>query len=174
MFTFYDELIHAFNAHQIDVHKHLFHSNPILRSHPLLPGSRGRHLGADATDRALDLRGGDDPLAVARVSLSAPSSSSSRRISGSAQVAGLGAALYACNFNFLFYGAQYSYESLALPLLVVVLMLLAEREAGRRGRRCASWAAPIGLAIAAVVVTHHLTSYALVVISSASPSPSGS
>ena len=31
-------------------------------------------------------------------------------------MAGLGVAIYTGNFNFLFWGAQFSYESLALPL----------------------------------------------------------
>ncbi len=84
------------------------------------------------------------------------------RISGSARTAGLGAAIYAGNFNFLFWGAQFSYESLALPLFVVVLMAVAEREAAPR-EWAREWAVPIVLGIAAIVVTHHLTSYAVAV-----------
>ena len=72
------------------------------------------------------------------------------RVSGSAGGAGLGVAIYTGSCNFLFWGAQFSYESLALPLLVVVLMAFAEREASRR-RRCAAWAVPIVLGILAIV-----------------------
>lgn len=163
MFTFNDELIHAFNSHQIEVHHHLFHSNPILEVTPYYPGLEG---GTSALSQLTGLStyaAGTILLAVARVTLLGALFFLFRRISGSSQVAGLGAALYACNFNFIFYEAQFSYESLALPLLVVVLMLLAEREAGPR-EALRSWTAPIGLAIAAIVVTHHLTSYALVVV----------
>lgn len=162
MFTFNDELIHAFNAHQIDLHHHLFRSNPILEVTPYYPGLEG------ATSALTQLTGlsvyaaGTILLAVARVALLGALFFLFRRVSGSARVAGLGAALYTCNFNFFFYEAQYSYESLALPLLVVILMMLAEREATPR-EALRSWAAPIGLAAAAVVVTHHLTSYALVI-----------
>src|SRR4029077_1361510 len=83
-----------------------------------------------------------------------------QRVSGSARIAGLGVAIYAGNFNFLYWGAQFSYESLALPIFVFVLMAFAERgaEPRQRGRE---WGLPIVLGTAAIVVTHHLTSYAL-------------
>jgi hypothetical protein len=84
------------------------------------------------------------------------------RISGSPRTAGIGVAIYAANFNFLFWGAQYSYESLSLPLFVAILMLLAERERSPRDW-ARDWAIPIVLGTAAIVVTHHLTSYALAV-----------
>ncbi len=60
------------------------------------------------------------------------------RITGSARTAGIATAIYAGNFNFLYWGAQFSYESLALPLLVVVLMALSERGA-TRGSGVAEW-----------------------------------
>jgi hypothetical protein len=82
------------------------------------------------------------------------------RISGSARTAGLGAAIYTANFNFLYWGTQFSYESLSLPIFVVMLMAIAER--GAKPRDWArDWVAPIVLGISAIVVTHHLTSYAL-------------
>lgn len=83
------------------------------------------------------------------------------RVSGSARAAGLGVAIYAGNFNFLYWSAQYSYESLALPLLLMTMMALAEREVAPKAALRA-WGVPILLAIAAIVVTHHLTSYATV------------
>jgi hypothetical protein len=85
------------------------------------------------------------------------------RVGGSARTAGLAAALYTANFNFLFWGAQYSYESLALPLLLLIMMVLAERETAPRAA-IRAWSVPLVLAIAAVVITHHLTSYALTAV----------
>jgi FtsH-binding integral membrane protein len=69
-------------------------------------------------------------------------------------------AIYAGNFNFLFWGAQFSYESLALPLLLLAMMALAEREAAPK-EALRTWGAPVVLAMLAIVVTHHLTSYAM-------------
>ena len=57
-----------------------------------------------------------------------------RRISGSPRIAGLGTAIYVANANFLIFGAQYSYESLALPLLVVVAHGGRRAAEQRRGR----------------------------------------
>ncbi len=82
-----------------------------------------------------------------------------QRVSGSARAAGLGVAIYAGNFNFLYWGAQFSYESLALPLLLLAMMALAEREAAPK-QALRAWGAPVALAMMAIVVTHHLTSYA--------------
>ena len=85
-----------------------------------------------------------------------------QRVSGSARVAGLGVAIYAGNFNFLYWGAQFSYESLALPLLLLAMMALAEREVAPK-EALRSWAGPVVLAMMAIVVTHHLSSYAVAV-----------
>ena len=159
-FTFYDELIHSYNAQQIAVHHRLFGSNPILTVTPSYPGLGG------ATSALMTLTGlsvypaGVIVAGVARLLLVASLFLLFLRVSGSGRVAGLGVAIYTGNFNFLFWGAQYAYESLALPLLVLVMMLLAEREVTRT-RTLREWGGPTLLVIAAIVVTHHLTSYAL-------------
>jgi hypothetical protein len=85
------------------------------------------------------------------------------RVSGSARAAGLGVAVYTGTSNFLFWGAQFSYESIALPLLALILMAFAEREAAADDRR-REWLVPICLGTLAIVITHHMTSYALIVI----------
>ncbi len=163
MFTFSDELIHAFNAKQIATHDHLFHANPILTVTPFYPGLEG------ATSALMRLTGlstftaGVILVGAARLVLIASLFLLFERISGSTRIAGLGAAIYASNFNFLYWGAQFSYESLSLPLLLLVMMMLAEREAAPRVA-LRSWATPVILAMLAIVVTHHLTSYALTAV----------
>jgi len=162
LFTFSDELVHAFNADQITNHHHLFRYNPILPVTPNYPGLEG------ATSALMGLTGmssyaaGVIVVGAARLSLVIGLFLLFVRVSGSARTAGLAAAIYTGNFNFLFWGAQFSYESLALPLFVVLLMTVAERDAAPRewGR---DWALPLVLGIAAIVVTHHLTSYAVAV-----------
>jgi hypothetical protein len=163
LFTFSDELVHSFNAQQISTHHHLFEPNPTLKVTPYYPGLEG------ATSALMNLTGmssfgaGIFVVAVARLSMMIALFLLFSRIGGSARTAGLGVAIYAGNFNFLYWGAQFSYESLALPLLVVVMMALAEREAASpRGAR--EWAMPILLGMAAITVTHHITSYALAAV----------
>jgi hypothetical protein len=160
LYTFSDEMVHAFNAHQIAVHHHLFHANPILAATPYYPGLEG------ATSALMSLTGlssyvaGAILVGAARLALIASLFLLFLRVGGSARIAGLAVAIYAGNFNFLYWGAQFSYESLALPLLLVTMMALAEREAAPR-EALRAWAVPVVLGMAAIVVTHHLTSYAM-------------
>jgi hypothetical protein len=160
LFTFSDELVHAFNASQIVQHHHLFQFNPILPVTPDYPGLEG------ATSALMTLTGmspygaGIVIVGAARLALVAAMFFLFSRVSGSPRIAGLGVAIYAGNFNFLYWGAQFSYESLALPIFVFVLMAFAERD-GEPRRRGREWGVPIVLGTAAIVVTHHLTSYAL-------------
>jgi hypothetical protein len=163
LFTFPDEPIHAFNANQIVQTHHLFNGNVILPITSNFPG-----LGS-ATSALTTLTGmssfvtGTILIGVARLTFALALFLLFRRVSGSDRIAGLGVAIYAGNSNFLSWGSQYAYESLSLPLLVVVLAALAEREnAPFASER--SWAVPIVVGIAAIVVTHHLTSYALVAV----------
>ncbi len=163
MFTFSDELVHAFNANQIAIHHHLFETNSILKVTPYYPGLEGATSALTTITGASSYAAGIIVIGAARLALISALFLLFRRVSGSARTAGLGAAIYTGNFNFLFWGAQYSYESLALPLLLVIMLALAERETAPRAALRA-WSVPIALGTVAVVVTHHLTSYALVAI----------
>jgi hypothetical protein len=163
LFTFADEPIHAYNADQVALHHQLFNDNPIL---PVTSGYPGL---ASATSALMSLTGmssfgaGVVLIGVARLTMVLALFVLFTRISGSSRVAGLAVVFYAGSSNFLYWGVQYSYESLSLPLLVAVLAALAEREASPPDWARA-WAVPIVLGTAAIVVTHHLTSYALAII----------
>lgn len=162
-FTFTDEFVHAFNAEQIVKTHHLYHFNPIIPTTPHYPGLEG------ATSALMSLTGmssygaGTILIGAARLTFMAALFFLFARLSGSARGAGLGVAIYTGSSNFLYWGAQFSYESLALPLMVVVLMAFAEREAGPPERR-RSWTALIVLGILAITITHHLTSYGLALV----------
>jgi len=162
-FTFSDEFVHAFNAENIDKYHHLYHFNPAIPTTPYYPGLEG------ATSALMMLTGmssfgaGIFVVGAARLTFMAALFFLFARLSGSARGAGLGVAIYTGTSNFLFWGAQFSYESLSLPLLVVVLMCFVEREDAPPTSRSA-WAVPIVLGILAIAITHHLTSYALAVI----------
>ncbi|HEV7616282.1 MAG TPA: hypothetical protein VGO36_08630 [Solirubrobacterales bacterium] len=160
VFTFSDELVHAFNANQIADHHHLFRDNPILSATPYYPGLEGATSALMKLTGVSAYGGGLVLIGAARLVLVASLFLLFERVSGSARAAGLGVAIYAGNFNFLYWGAQFSYESLALPLLLLALMALAEREAAPR-EALRAWGAPVVLAMMAIVVTHHLTSYAM-------------
>ena len=162
-FTMPDEFIHAYNAQQILQHHALFTVDPFLPVTAKYPGLEG------ATSALMSLTGmssfgsGLIVIGAARLSLMLALFALFATISGSPRVAGLGAAAYAANSNFLLWGAQFSYESLALPLMVVVLAAVLERSKAAKPRR-AEWTVPILLLIIAIAVTHHLTSYVLVIV----------
>ena len=160
VYTFPDELVHAFNADAIAGSHELFTDNSLLPVTPDYPGLEG------ATSALMTLTGmtsfgaGIVVVGAARLVLMIGLFVLFRRVSGSARLAGIGAALYAANANFLLWGAQFSYQSLALPLLVLVIVALAERDAAPRSS-VASWTIPVLLGTIAVAMTHHVTTYLL-------------
>ena len=162
-YTMPDEFFHAFNADQIARHHHLFTENPILPVSARYPGLEG------ATSALMSLTGmssfgaGLIVIGAARLMLTLALLVLFYFMGGSWRVASLGAALYAGNSNFLLWGAQFSYESLSLPLLVVVLALIAQRSAGEEADRHI-WSVATVIVIAALVITHHLTGYLLDVV----------
>lgn len=160
LFTFSDELVHAFNADQIAAHHHLFRVNPILPVTPSYPGLEGAASALMTITGLSSYWAGVVIVGAARLSMMAALFLLFSRVSGSARTAGIAVAIYAGNFNFLYWAAQFSYESLSLPLFVVVLMAFAERDTVPR-EWARTWAVPIVLGISAIVITHHLTSYAL-------------
>ncbi len=84
----------------------------------------------------------------------------------SARTAALAALLYSLNPSFLFFDAEYAYESLGIVLCVWVLAAIVtmQRASGDRARQLAWFTSGLVLA-AACVVTHHLSSYIAVAVS---------
>ena len=163
LLTFPDEPIHAYNAARVGVDHHLFNSNPILPVTASYPGLASAASALTSLTGMSSFGAGVVLIGAARLTFLIALFILFGSISGSARVAGIGVAIYAGNSNFIYWGAQYSYESLSLPLLVAVLAAFAEREAAAP-RWTRSWSIPIVLGTIAIVVTHHLTSYALVVV----------
>lgn len=163
--TFPDELSHLRNATEVLQSQRLFHENPALPVTALYPGlaivtsSLANFSGLPLVTAAFIV------IALARLIICLALFLLYEQVSGSARVAGLGAAFYMANSNFLYWTAQYAYESLALPLAVVALLLVARRErALDGGGRSWAWALLAALVIVSVAVTHHMTSYALTVL----------
>ena len=87
-----------------------------------------------------------------------------RAAGSSPRVAGIGVAIYACNPSFLYFDAQFGYESLAL-MLGAALLLAALHWAGEsRTSPVAGIGGLLGVLLVltcVVTVTHHMTSFAL-------------
>lgn len=158
-FASHDEFLHWHTADSILRNQRLFGKNSLLPVSPLYPGLE------DVTAALASLSGlsifwsGSIVVGAARILLMLALFLFVEQIGGSSRVAGLTSLLYCMNFSFLFFDAQFGYESLALPLAVFALYLVAKRARCGGPARANAW---ITLTIAAVVVTHHLTTYALV------------
>ena len=160
-FTFHDEFVHWSNVQNAITSGHLFERNPVLPVSGDFPGltsvtaATAQLAGIPIFTAGLIVIGVARLVAVLAIYLLYES------VSGSSRVAGIGAALYAANPGFVFFDAQFSYESLALPLAALTLFVLARRVHDRPQRH--AWSAFAMLGIVAVVMTHHLTSYVLAV-----------
>jgi hypothetical protein len=80
----------------------------------------------------------------------------------SARVAGIGVLVYMTNPHFLYFDSGFAYESLALPLALVVLYGVARAQIGTRPSALITLL--VWLSLNATVVTHHITSFILIVV----------
>lgn len=161
-FELHDEFLHYRTVDDILRSRRLFTGNPLLPVSTLFPGME------TATSALVRLSGlsifqaGIIVEAVARLMLVLGLYLAYERISDSARVAGIGTLLYLVNPKVLFFDAQFSYESLALPFVSLVLAALVSRaHAQPAGARIGLTVVAL-LGLGALVVTHHLTSYAFV------------
>jgi len=161
-FTFSDELVHSYNGMRILETGKLFNANPILQVTPLYPGLETVTSALAALSGLSVFGAGLVVVGIARLIAMLALFLLYEEISGSAQLAGIAALLYTTNANFLFWSAQFSYESLALPLALLILYVAVKRAATPQGgyHRSLTLVALVG--IMAVVITHHITAYFLV------------
>jgi hypothetical protein len=162
-FTFLDEMQHWRTVNDILLSHHLFDLNPILTVSPYYPGLE------IVTDALISLTGlsifqaGLIIIGVGRIIIVLSLYLLFEKISQSSQVAGIGTLVYMANPHFLLFDAQFAYESLALPLAVLTLYL-AVKHADFSGFGKLAMGFVILLGVAAVIVTHHVTSFLLVSI----------
>lgn len=160
IFTFADEFLHGYNSNQVSQYHHLFHDNPILETSKYYPGLEGATSALRTLTGLSGYTAGAIVIGAARLLAMSAMFVLFWRVSDSARIAGLGTAIFTGNFNFLFWSAQFSYQSMALPMLLLILLAVVELEIAPRAARGA-WRGLAALTIAAVVVTHHITSYAV-------------
>lgn len=161
MFVMSDEFTHL-NASQRIIATHSLFPQVTVSGAPVAAGYPGLHIAAVIVHDISGLSLFVSALIViglARVLIVLALFHLFERMSGSARIAGLGAALFAANSNFIFWSAQFSYESLALPLFAATLFLIVMR-AEHQNRRL-PFTLSIALLTMAIAATHHVTTYAL-------------
>jgi len=162
-FTFADELAHLRNVQNILHSGNLFEPNSILPVTPHYPGLES------LASALVDLSGvspfwaGVVLIGFARVLVPLALLLAFTRLSGSARAGGLAALAYAATPTFLYFAAQFSYASLAIPLMTVVLLALARRETTTDAERVA-WSIALLVLVAGIVPIHHITSYGVIAL----------
>ena len=159
VFPLHDELGAYRTVADILRSHHLYVPNPVDRAYSSYPG-----LGA-VTAALASLSGlGIVPcglflIAVAKLLLVCGAFLFVERVTLSARIAGIAVLVYMTNPNFFFFDSQFAYESLALGLGAVLLWLTARLADDSTG----TWMDVVAAIIldAALVLTHHLTSYAV-------------
>jgi len=153
-----DEFSHLRTWADISADGRLFTPNPLLLVSPSYPGLETVTVGTGlATDLPVTVVG---PIVVllARVMLMLGLFLTAWETFRSARIAGLAAAIYTTNASFVFFQSAWSYESVALPLAVIAIWAVHGWWSGRDRRL---YVALASCSIAAVAVTHHLTSLVL-------------
>lgn len=158
-FSYHDEFIHWRTASDIIHSGELFTSNSLIPVSPLFPGLEIATSALSAVSEISLFVAGSLVLWIARLVLTLALYLFYERIGSSSRVAGLASLLYLSNPKLIFFDGQFSYESLALPFALLALFALARRHNRRPGWFGLTVVALIGLG--GSIVTHHLTSYAL-------------
>jgi hypothetical protein len=161
-FTFSDEPIHLYNMQEILRTRYLFSENPLLQATPFYPGLPTTAAALSALGRFEPFVSGVILIGAARLLLTVALFLFHEQVSGSSRVAGVASLIYAGHSNYLFWSSQFAYESLSLPLTVLLLYLIAKNETVMERISQVGWKTVVLILVAAIVITHHLTSYAVI------------
>ena len=165
-FTYADEAPHAFEAERIRDTGALFLPNPVIPVISRFPGLEGATAGIAALTGLSIFASGALLVAAARTVLALALFHLFERVGGSSWLAGVAVLVYMANPNFLFWSAQFSYESLGLPLVALSLFAVTARmyasgDARSRARELAGWTLALLLLFSAVAMTDHVSAFVL-------------
>jgi len=159
MFTFFDEFLHTRTVEDIVQTGKLFTPNALLPVSPLYPGMESATSSLMLLGGMTSFQAGVVLLAIARIVFLLGLFLFFEAITGSSRLAGVAALVYMANPSFVFFSAQFGYESFALALAVLTLYAVF-----RRGRAVdppfVSWVLIVTFGLA-MVVTHHVTTIIL-------------
>jgi len=162
-FTRFDELGWWRATHDAVRSGGAFSQNPIVISTSGFPGLSTVTAGLSELSGLSIFQAGLILIGIARVTLTLALFLFLERTIGSARAAGIGVVVYACNPSFLYFDAQFGYESLAL-MLAIALLLATLRWSDRSERRQPeTLAGTVGVLIVLapmLVITHHMTTLA--------------
>ncbi len=157
-FTFHDEFLHWRTAYDLQSTGREFTPNPLLPVSSLYPGIETVTVAfAELSGLSLFVSG-VVVVGAARLLLSVALFLLYWEVGRSVRLAGVASVVYMANPNFLFFSAEFSYESLALPLALIAFLAVARRSS-HASRATGPWTLVMILIMAGLVVTHHLTTF---------------
>ena len=159
-FTGFDEFLHWRTAYDILASKGLFTSNSLLPVSPFYPGLESVTTALVSLTGINIVQAGLAVIGVSRLMMILGLYLLFEQLTKSARTAGLAALIYTGSSTFLYFDAQYGYETLALPLAIAVIYMLVRRISVHR-QSYWIWTILTALVIFAIVPTYHATSYAL-------------
>lgn len=159
--VFYDEIAHRTQVERLLEDGSLFQPNPAVRVIPSYPGLHTLTGALQELSGLSTWHAGILLIAVLHVVSAIGVYTLVRRVTASVVVAGLAGLIWCIAPGAMFFNAQFSYQSLAIVLYVWTAVCVAEAQSAH-GRSRWSWTAIAAVLATAIVVTHHLTSYALV------------
>jgi hypothetical protein len=160
-FTFGDEFIHQHNTNEILRTGTLFGTNSVLPITPFYPGLASATAALAALTGLSTFGAGLLIIGVARLVATLALFLFVEGVLRSDRAAAVAVLSYVAVPNYLYFSAQFAYESLALPLAIVVVATVAQRAASADRDLARRWTALGIVLLPAVVMTHHLTAYAL-------------
>ncbi len=159
-FAYNDEFDWFRASQDISTSGHLFHASPLLNIGPFYPGL-AIVIAAVRAVTGLPLFGSAAiVLGAAGLLLVLSLYLFFEHVSSSGQAASIATLIYAANPP-MSGDIQILYGALAIPLMVFTFFLIAFRSTGKSSRRIAQTVA-VWAVLAAVVITHHVTSYEMV------------
>lgn len=166
-FVFYDELGWWRATHDLLQSGHPFSSNPLVVTTPGFPGLDLFTAPLAQLARLSIFDSGIIVIGVVRTALLVALFLFFERVTRSTRAAGVAVAVYACNPSFLYFNAQFAYESVALLLgvsLLLVTIRWSESPIPIRGRAARGLIGAMALLACTLTVTHHMTSYGILAL----------
>ncbi len=158
----HDSFSHWRTAQDIAATGHLFQHNPLLPISALYPGLEIINSALTSLTGLPVFWAGFLEIGVAETIFVLSLYLLYERLSALPRTASLATLLYLANSAFMFFDTQFSYESLALPLATFVLYTMSMQRYAPACRSRSLTLLTIG-GIAAVSVTHHVTSFILAI-----------
>ena len=161
---YHDEFAHWRETYEILSTGKLFQPNPII---PIIARYPGLHAATAALVHATGLtiwQAATLLLILFHVTLVLGIAALAQALGFDNRTASLIAILYALNSSFLYFDTQYAYESMAITLVVWTLVAYVRAIRSQSGQGRAAWSVLTVVLSAGTVITHHLSTFTLVLI----------